>query len=126
MTTGDILKEHYAKKTGVVFCKTCNNMLNYSNGYSNIVECYFCHSETSTSEFQKHRMVTTKEYDLSRTKNNERREKGHQEFATVKEKCPKCGHHELRFYTMQLRSADEGQTVFYNCPVCSHKFSTNT
>lgn len=48
--------------------------------------------------------------------------------ATVKEECPKCKHPHMEFYTMQLRSADEGQTVFYECPAaeCGHKFSVNT
>jgi len=46
--------------------------------------------------------------------------------ATVDEVCPKCGHRGLEFYTMQLRSADEGQTVFYECTECGHKYSTNT
>lgn len=47
------------------------------------------------------------------------------ERATVDEKCPKCKHKGLNFYTMQLRSADEGQTVFYECPKCNHTFSQN-
>lgn len=46
--------------------------------------------------------------------------------ATVQEACPKCKHPELQYYTMQLRSADEGQTVFYECARCGHTFSTNT
>lgn len=45
--------------------------------------------------------------------------------ATVDEPCPKCGHQGLEFYTLQLRSADEGQTVFYECPQCSYKYSQN-
>lgn len=38
--------------------------------------------------------------------------------ATVDEKCPKCGNPQLEFYTMQLRSVDEGQTCFYECVKC--------
>ena len=45
--------------------------------------------------------------------------------ARVEETCPECGHPELEFYTMQMRSVDEGQTVFYECLKCRHKFSQN-
>eukprot|EP00884_Botryococcus_braunii_P007480 jgi/Botrbrau1/16733/Bobra.0301s0004.2 len=45
--------------------------------------------------------------------------------ATVDEQCVKCGNEEVEFYTMQLRSADEGSTVFYECKKCGHKWSTN-
>ena len=48
-----------------------------------------------------------------------------EKHATIEEPCPKCGHPELYFYTMQLRSVDEGQTVFYECPKCQHKYSVN-
>ena len=45
--------------------------------------------------------------------------------ATVKEPCVKCGHPEVGFYTVQLRSVDEGQTVFYECPACKQTWSIN-
>jgi DNA-directed RNA polymerase I subunit RPA12 len=43
----------------------------------------------------------------------------------VEEPCPECNAPEVEFYTMQLRSADEGQTVFYECPNCKHKWKIN-
>lgn len=40
--------------------------------------------------------------------------------------CPRCNHHELSFKTAQLRSADEGQTIFYECVKCKFTWSVNT
>lgn len=34
--------------------------------------------------------------------------------------CKKCGHNEMSYAAMQLRSADEGQTVFYTCVKCKY------
>jgi DNA-directed RNA polymerase I subunit RPA12 len=48
------------------------------------------------------------------------------ERSLVAEQCERCKHPEMYYYTMQLRSADEGQTVFYECPKCAFKSSTNT
>lgn len=44
--------------------------------------------------------------------------------ATIRETCPKCGREEVRYYTQQLRSADEGTTVFYTCE-CGNKWNDN-
>jgi DNA-directed RNA polymerase I subunit RPA12 len=45
--------------------------------------------------------------------------------ATVEEPCVRCGAPEVGFYTVQMRSVDEGQTVFYECPECKHTWSVN-
>lgn len=45
--------------------------------------------------------------------------------ATIEEPCIRCGHPEVGYYTVQLRSVDEGQTVFYECPACQHTWSIN-
>ena len=31
----------------------------------------------------------------------------------------------MYYYTMQIRSADEGSTVFYECVKCHYKFNQN-
>lgn len=45
--------------------------------------------------------------------------------ATIEEPCPKCNTPEVGYYTVQLRSVDEGQTVFYECPKCKYTWSIN-
>ncbi len=42
----------------------------------------------------------------------------HEKALQVEDDCPKCGNHGMEYYTRQLRSADEGQTIFYECPNC--------
>lgn len=36
----------------------------------------------------------------------------------VERKCPICGNEKMSYATVQLRSADEGQTVFFTCTKC--------
>lgn len=48
------------------------------------------------------------------------------QLPTCQTPCEACGHEETEFKTRQLRSADEGQTVFFFCRECGHKWRTNT
>lgn len=36
------------------------------------------------------------------------------------EECPRCKNPQMSFYTLQLRSVDEGSTVFYKCLKCGY------
>ncbi|KAJ5708517.1 hypothetical protein N7488_008318 [Penicillium malachiteum] len=39
--------------------------------------------------------------------------------------CPKCSHPKATWTEAQLRSADEGSTIFYCCMECRHRWSEN-
>jgi len=41
-------------------------------------------------------------------------------FAQISETCPQCKNDKMSFHTAQLRSADEGQTIFYTCLKCKY------
>ena len=42
-------------------------------------------------------------------------------WPTTQEPCPACDNPELLFKAVQLRSADEGTTIFYRCARCRHR-----
>jgi DNA-directed RNA polymerase I subunit RPA12 len=43
---------------------------------------------------------------------------------TIDKTCPKCGNKQMKYYTVQIRSVDEGSTVFYTCEQCGHKYDS--
>lgn len=72
---------------------------------------YTIHFNSSTST------AVNKEKEKSETE---------QDGPVVDRKCPKCGNETMSYATLQLRSADEGQTVFYTCTKCKFKESENS
>ncbi|XP_077285739.1 RNA polymerase I subunit RpI12 [Arctopsyche grandis] len=48
------------------------------------------------------------------------------EGPVVERKCPACSNEKMSYATLQLRSADEGQTVFYTCTKCKFKETENS
>lgn len=108
-----------------LFCPDCSNLLDLP-GDEDIVNCTACEAKQPSHLFENRPVVTKSRPGLfgdtfkKRVVAHQKTTHQHNDGATIKEKCPKCGHPEMTFHTMQLRSADEGQTVFYVCPKCRY------
>ncbi|KKZ62036.1 DNA-directed RNA polymerase I subunit RPA12 [[Emmonsia] crescens] len=112
----------------LIFCTDCGNLLRESSGDENaILICELCGtknkdtaSKTITSESKPNAFpsaLRTKRSALQTLTAADR--KGD---AIIAQSCPECDRPEMRFCTLQLRSADEGSTVFYSCEGCGHKY----
>ncbi|CAG8717860.1 7969_t:CDS:2, partial [Acaulospora morrowiae] len=109
-------------KSSVLFCSECGNLLNIDG--EDMVTCNSCMFKRVTTEFEDI-VITTKsnpknfpsKLRLKRSRIKQL-DVDKEESASIKEKCPNCGNEEMNYHTMQLRSADEGQTIFYNCTRC--------
>lgn len=118
---------------GSQFCPHCGTLLVFSD--LGDVQCDKCKYESNIADLPTLHVVTQstpkpeagwlKEYRASKLP-SVAPEAAVSQRAVVKEECPKCKAPTMEFFTMQLRSADEGQTVFYECVKCGHKFSVNT
>ncbi|KAF7845653.1 hypothetical protein BT93_L1416 [Corymbia citriodora subsp. variegata] len=115
----------------LVFCPDCGTLLDRSSGLQKTtLTCDVCGAkckDTSSKTIVTHSKPSAFPSSL-RAKRSEVQtltEEDHQTDARIKETCEKCGKEEVRYYTLQLRSADEGSTVFYTCDGCGHKWNTN-
>ena len=117
-----------------LFCTQCGNLL-WIAEREREARCSSCPFKRGVSEFLDVSIVSEsgprdwqKKYGVQPVikENPELEKEVKHKRQVVDDDCPKCGHKGLEFYTLQLRSADEGQTVFYECPDCGHKFAQNT
>ncbi|KAM0801809.1 DNA-directed RNA polymerase I polypeptide [Usnea florida] len=110
----------------LVFCTDCGNLLDGSSGDENaILKCDVCGNENRDTSIS---AITTRSKPAAfpsalRSKRSAVQtltEEDVQKDAVIRQTCPECGNKEMRYYTQQLRSADEGSTVFYSCD-CGHR-----
>uniref|UniRef100_A0A7S4DZ22 DNA-directed RNA polymerase I subunit RPA12 n=1 Tax=Lotharella globosa TaxID=91324 RepID=A0A7S4DZ22_9EUKA len=107
-----------------MFCRICQNMLNLPDDKQQMT-CTYCRTPIQLSG-QEHLISVShsaliKEKQAAASVEEEAAKEA--EHATINERCPKCSHVGLKFYTRQMRSVDEGSTVFYECPNCGHTYS---
>ncbi|KAJ9644468.1 DNA-directed RNA polymerase I core subunit rpa12 [Coniosporium apollinis] len=114
----------------LVFCTDCGNLLDGSTGDEKaVLICGVCGASNKDTSSK---VVVTRSKPSAfpsslRAKRSEVQTLGEEDMqteATIRQPCEKCGREEVKYYTLQLRSADEGSTVFYTCE-CGHKWNTN-
>lgn len=120
------------------FCSDCGSILPLLREKGN-VSCYACSRTCAPEGSNKHILIHKEIYvsfsvfgdmevkytihfntiqdrasNMSQTKDK----KDQPEGPVVERRCPACGNDKMSYATLQLRSADEGQTVFYTCTRC--------
>ncbi|KAM0719861.1 hypothetical protein Q7P37_003996 [Cladosporium fusiforme] len=119
--------------TGLLFCNTCGNLLpRASKDQAPHITCELCETVNPNewpSQSTTKSLATAFPSALQRKRDTFSTLAISQEIAAsqqvINEECPRCHNPQLQFREVQLRSADEGTTIFYTCPKCSHKFNTN-
>lgn len=118
----------------LIFCLDCGNLLDSPSVVQcDHITCLQCGTKYAKSSFMHLKVETSSAPDAFpsslRLKKSvvktSLKENELEDGATINEKCSKCGNNEMRYQTLQLRSADEGATVFYTCTSCGHMHRTN-
>lgn len=110
------------------FCPDCGSVLPLLQGAGG-VKCYTCKHEFGPEVFGKMESSYTIHFNnlpesgvlQPKLKNSDEAE-----GPIVERRCPACKNETMSYATLQLRSADEGQTVFYTCTKCKYKETENS
>ena len=112
------------------FCPHCRATLKVET--SGDIACDVCHYQSNLDQWPQ--LPTTTTYSMPRptplwAKTDEEqaalRRSRDPVRATIEEPCLKCNAPQVGYYTVQLRSVDEGQTVFYECSECKYTWSVH-
>ncbi|KAG5318849.1 RPA12 polymerase, partial [Pseudoatta argentina] len=102
------------------FCPDCGSILPLL-GEKGGVTCYTCKREWDAEVFGDMEMTHTIHFNTKDTYVSVKEEEDSEDDAdgpTVERECPQCYNDKMSYATLQLRSADEGQTVFFTCTKC--------
>lgn len=109
------------------FCPSCGSILPLPSTCAT-VQCNLCNFTTDISSFNNivsKTRINFNSLDINLSDGN-KLSKGKIAGPTVERKCWRCGHNEMTYKTLQTRSADEGQTIFYYCVKCEAQENENS
>ncbi|GMT28478.1 hypothetical protein PFISCL1PPCAC_19775 [Pristionchus fissidentatus] len=101
------------------FCSCCASILPTPLIAPSDITCKVC-GQTSSIKEKNNELVCRLEKVYEKRVMEDLEDDGGAE-SIVDHTCPKCAHTKATYSTMQTRSADEGQTVFYTCLNCKNK-----
>nr|ACO10514.1 DNA-directed RNA polymerase I subunit RPA12 [Caligus rogercresseyi] len=109
------------------FCSDCGSILPDVPSRGPL-HCVACGSEADVSQFLDKEITYTIEFNKREDLDVARRvnEDNSSSEPTVERTCPNCGYSKMSYAALQLRSADEGQTVFFTCLKCKFKETENS
>ncbi|KAG6458038.1 DNA-directed RNA polymerase I subunit RPA12 [Manduca sexta] len=107
------------------FCPRCGSILPLLQEFGS-VKCYTCKTYYDAENFSDLKFHYTINFNTVSVTNEATLNTDGPEGPVVERRCPKCGNDKMSYATLQLRSADEGQTVFYTCISCKYKETENS
>ncbi|XP_063781657.1 DNA-directed RNA polymerase I subunit RPA12 [Pseudophryne corroboree] len=101
------------------FCADCGSVLP-PPGAQDTVTCPCCSHRTQVTVFLDKYVQTSVVFNKLDTIAllNETNETGVLKGPVLDRRCSRCGCEKMVYHTRQMRSADEGQTVFFTCVQC--------
>ncbi|XP_012533686.1 DNA-directed RNA polymerase I subunit RPA12 [Monomorium pharaonis] len=112
------------------FCPDCGSILPLVKETGGIT-CYTCKRKWDSEVFGDMNMLHTIHFNNKYTyaDASDKKDEDSEDDAdgpVVERQCPQCQNNKMSYATLQLRSADEGQTVFYTCTKCKFKETENS
>ncbi|RSL95558.1 hypothetical protein CDV31_013832 [Fusarium ambrosium] len=108
------------------FCNDCGNLLPISQNPE--VKCDCCDKMCKSGSHivsVSHTNDFPSELRNKRTINMPTQRSPQSTWSKIDQQCRECDSQEVRYTALQLRSADEGTTMFYSCPKCSARWNEN-
>jgi len=111
----------------VDFCPSCGALLPGLTAKGDVT-CVVCKYVVPCALFDEKISTYIVHFNSQENTKVRRKKKGGDQAdgPVIERKCPKCGHDQMSYAAIQLRSADEGQTVFFTCLKCKYKESENS